>query len=54
MEVGRRIRAVLAERGGLDLLSEQCETVSAFHHNNDLPLLWPIQGLRGHFCNNTR
>ncbi len=42
MEVGRRIRAVLAERGGLDLLSEQCETVSAFHHNNDLPLLWPI------------
>jgi hypothetical protein len=42
MEVGRRIRAVLAERGGLDMLSEQCETVSAFHHNNDLPLLWPI------------
>ncbi|MBP2448657.1 hypothetical protein JOH51_006434 [Rhizobium leguminosarum] len=41
-EVGRRIRAVLSERGGLDLLSEQCETVSAFHHNNDLPLLWPI------------
>ncbi|RVN97725.1 DUF4158 domain-containing protein [Sinorhizobium meliloti] len=41
-EVGRRIRAVLAERGGLDALSEQCETVSAFHHNNDLPLLWSI------------
>lgn len=41
-DVGRRIRAVLSERGGLDLLSEQYETVSAFHHNNDLPLLWPI------------
>nr|WP_244561471.1 hypothetical protein [Ensifer aridi] len=41
-DTGRRIRTVLAERGGLDVLSEQCETVTAWHHNNDLPLLWPI------------
>lgn len=41
-EAGQRIRAVLAEQGGIDALSEQCETVSAWHRDNDLPLLWPI------------
>ena len=28
--------------GGVDALAAQCETVSAWHRNNDLPLLWPI------------
>jgi hypothetical protein len=41
-DMGHRIRALLAEQGGIDALSEQCETVSAWHRNNDLPLLWPI------------
>jgi TnpA family transposase len=41
-DAGRRIRALLAERGGIDVLAGQCETVSALHHNNDLPLLWPF------------
>ena len=41
-DVGKRIRALLAKQGGIETLSEQCETVSAWHNNNDLPLLWPI------------
>jgi len=41
-EAGHRIRTLLAEQGGVDVLAERCETVSASHNNNDLPLLWPI------------
>jgi len=33
---------VLAKQGGVALLVQQCETVSASHRGNDLPLLWPI------------
>jgi hypothetical protein len=40
---GRPVRKLLAERGGVEALAEQCETVSAWHSGNDLPLLWPIQ-----------
>ena len=40
--VGHQIRTVFAQLGGVETLVEQCETVSAAHHNNDLPLLWPI------------
>lgn len=39
---GRRVRQLLAEQGGVEALAEQCETVSAWHNKNDLPLLWPI------------
>jgi TnpA family transposase len=39
---GSRIRVILAEQGGIDALSERCETVGAWHHNNDLPLLWGV------------
>jgi hypothetical protein len=39
---GRPVRKLLAERGGVEALAEQCETVSAWHSGNDLPLLWPI------------
>jgi hypothetical protein len=39
---GYRVKSLLAERGGIAVLAEQCETVSAAHRNNDLPLLWPI------------
>ena len=32
----------MAEQGGVEALTEQCETVSAWYRDNDLPLLWPI------------
>jgi hypothetical protein len=41
-ETGHHLRTLLAEQGGVDTLSEQCQAVSAWHRNNDLPLLWPI------------
>jgi len=37
--LGRHIRTLLIEQGGVDQLVEQCETVAAWHGNNDLPLL---------------
>jgi TnpA family transposase len=39
---GRQVRKLLREQGGVEALAEQCETVSAWHSDNDLPLLWPI------------
>jgi len=39
---GRHVRKLLSEQGGVAALAEQCETVSAWHRGNDLPLLWPI------------
>ncbi len=39
---GREVRELLAERGGVATLAEQCQAVSAWHRNNDLPLPWPI------------
>ncbi len=39
---GGRIRKLLVEQGGVEALAQQCETVSALHRDNDLPLLWPI------------
>ena len=39
---GRQVRKILVEQGGVEALATQCETVSAWHSGNDLPLLWPI------------
>lgn len=39
---GHHVRTLLTEQGGIDRLTEQCETVTAWHGNNDLSLLWPI------------
>ncbi len=39
---GRQVRDLLSKQGGVALLAQQCETVSAWHRGNDLPLLWPI------------
>lgn len=39
---GRQVRKLLREQGGVEALVAQCETVSAWHSDNDLPLLWPI------------
>lgn len=41
-ELGRQVRAVLERHGGVAVLREQYETVSAYHRKNYLPLLWPI------------
>jgi hypothetical protein len=41
-DFGSQVRRLLAEKGGVEALSGQCETVSAWHHKSDLPLLWPI------------
>ncbi len=40
--LGQRVRQVLAAHGGVDTLKMQYEKVSAYHHNNYFPLLWPI------------
>lgn len=47
---GSRVRALLSEQGGVDALAAQCETVSAWHRNNDLPLLWPIHARHRPCC----
>jgi len=39
---GCQVRKLLLQQGGVTALAEQCETVSAWHRGNDLPLLWPI------------
>lgn len=39
---GRQVRELLLKQGGVESLAETCETVSAWHSDNDLPLLWPI------------
>jgi TnpA family transposase len=39
---GRHVRKLLAEQGGVPALAEQYKAVSAWHHGNELPLLWPI------------
>ncbi|MBA8903109.1 Tn3 family transposase [Phyllobacterium sp. P30BS-XVII] len=41
-EFGSNIRRLLEDRGGVEALAEQCQTVTAYHNGNDLPLLWPI------------
>jgi len=38
--LGRRVRQVLKEQGGVDALGAHVEAVSAYHQNNYLPLLW--------------
>ena len=39
---GRQVREILSEQGGVEALAGKCESVSAWHSDNDLPLLWPI------------
>jgi TnpA family transposase len=39
---GQQVRELLRQQGGVEALAEKCETVSAWHSDNDLPLLWPI------------
>jgi len=39
-DLGSRVRQVLDAEGGVDLLGAQVESVSAYHQDNYLPLLW--------------
>jgi len=39
---GKQVKSTLLEKGGIELLTQQLETVSAWHANNWLPLVWPI------------
>jgi len=38
--LGRRVRRILEDQGGVDTLGAHVEAVSAYHRNNYLPLLW--------------
>jgi len=40
--LGRQVRQILNDQGGVDALDSQYEAVAAYHQNNYLPLLWPI------------
>ena len=39
--LGRQIRQLLAENGGVETVGQQYNAVSAFHNDNYLPLMWP-------------
>ena len=39
--LGRRIRQLLAENGGIEAIGQQYNAVSALHDDNYLPLMWP-------------
>jgi TnpA family transposase len=39
---GGHVRTLLEKLGGVEALAQQCAAVSAWHGDNDLPLLWPI------------
>ncbi len=39
--LGRQIRQMLAEQGGIEALDARYEVVTAYHQNNYRPLLWP-------------
>jgi hypothetical protein len=40
--LGQRVRQLLTAQGGQERLEQQYESVSAYHQNNYLPLLWPL------------
>lgn len=40
--LGASVRAILAVQGGAGTVAERVRAVTAYHQDNDLPLLWPI------------
>lgn len=40
--LGASVRTIFTAQGGAEALAERVRTVSAWHQDNDLPLLWPI------------
>jgi hypothetical protein len=41
-ELGRNVRQLFLEQGGVESLGAQYHAVTAYHNDNDLPLLWPL------------
>lgn len=41
-KLGRQVRNILSNHGGVETLAEQYQQVSAYYNNNYLPLLWKI------------
>jgi len=41
-DLGRNVRQLLVEQGGVEVLGAQFHAVTAYHNDNYLPLLWPI------------
>jgi hypothetical protein len=41
-DLGRNVRQLLAEQGGVEALGARFHAVTAYHNDNYLPLLWPI------------
>lgn len=41
-ELGRMVRQVFTDQGGIETLGAQFQAVTAYHNNNYFPLLWPI------------
>ncbi len=39
--LGQQVRNLLDDQGGIEAMTNQFKLVTAYHHNNYLPLLWP-------------
>lgn len=39
--LGQQVRNLLDDQGGIEAMADQFQLVTAYHHNNYLPLLWP-------------
>lgn len=39
--LGLKVRELLEKQGGIEAMANQLKLVTAYHHNNYLPLLWP-------------
>ena len=39
--LGQHVRDLLEKQGGVEAMADQFKLVTAYHHNNYLPLLWP-------------
>ncbi len=40
--LGQHVREILNDQGGIEALNDQFKLVTAYHHNNYLPLLWSV------------
>lgn len=40
--LGQQVRDLFDHQGGIEAVADQFKLVTAYHHNNYLPLLWPV------------
>ncbi|MBT8125046.1 MAG: Tn3 family transposase [Gammaproteobacteria bacterium] len=40
--LGEQVRDLFDNQGGIEAMADQFKLVTAYHHNNYLPLLWPV------------